>query len=125
MNFARRPLAIALLSLACSPLFAQSAKDGLTNSLIGSATRAVPVVSVPADVTASRDSDVGNLRTRGVSSGVLVQRQSGARSADQILSVAGVLGAVRVRERAGVAAVAVRVGRAVPVRRPSARVKRG
>ena len=37
----------------------------------------------------------------------------------------GVLGAVRVRERAGVAAVAVRVGRAVRVRRPSARVKRG
>ncbi|WP_230969968.1 hypothetical protein [Nitrogeniibacter aestuarii] len=96
MNFARRPLAIALLTLACSPLFAQSAKDGLTNSLIGNATLAVPVVSVPADVTASRDSDVGNLRTRGVSSGVLVQRQSGARSADQILSVAGVLGAVRV-----------------------------
>jgi len=96
MKFTRRPLAIAMLSLACSPLFAQSAKEGLSISLIGNATLAAPVISLPGNVSTSRDSDVGNLRTRGVSSGALVQRQSGARSADQTLSVAGVLGAVRV-----------------------------
>ena len=93
MKSARRPLAAALMMLACSPLFAQSIQDGLSNTLLFNEKLVVPLPAVrtqPADPEAPPASGVTNLSTRGSLTGNITQTLSGENAVEQSVSVAGV-----------------------------------
>ncbi|WP_227816014.1 hypothetical protein [Nitrogeniibacter aestuarii] len=98
MNIARRPLAAAFLTLACTPLFAQSIRDGLSNTLVVSEKLAVPAPKLNADPgnpEAPPASGVTNLSTRGSLTGNVTQTLRGENAAEQSVSVAGVEGKTR------------------------------
>ena len=98
MKTARRPLAAALLTLACSPLFAQSIQDGLSNTLVVReqlVAQPRPINTAPTDPDAPPASGITNLSTRGSLTGNITQTLRGESPADQSVSVAGAKGRTR------------------------------